>query len=185
MKYIQHLQFLACLLCSTLLLAEPVVIYKGEKVVSIDPYRLALKTPRPIEKVPIEVIRSELKKNQQQTMQTVTQSGVPGFNFPYKTEGLSLGKVEPRNIQKPDLPRPFFIMGSDEQSRAWLRKNKDRFIALGAIGFLVEAKNLEEFELVQETAEGVYVGRFQWNGMVQELGISHYPVLVTKTTIEQ
>lgn len=185
MKYIQKLQFLACLLCSTALLAEPVVVYKGEKVVSIDPYRLALKTPHPVGKVPTEVIHSELKKNQQQTMQTVTQSGVPGFNFPYKTEGLSLGKVETKNIQKPDLPSPFFIIGSDEQSRAWLRKNKDRFITLQAIGFLVEAKNLEEFELVQEDAGDLFVGRFQWNGMVQGLGINHYPVLITKTSIEQ
>lgn len=185
MKCSQYFQFLTCLLCSTVILAEPVVIYKGETVVSSDPYRLALKTGRPVEKTPPEVIRKELETIQQQTIEKIKQSGVPGFNFPYKTEGLSLGKVEARSIQKRDLLSPFFIIGGDEQSRAWLRKNKDRLIRLQAIGFLVEAQNLEEFERVQEEAGDLFIGRMQSNGMVQGLGVNHYPVLVTKTSIEQ
>lgn len=172
--------FMGCLS----VLAEPAVIFKGEPVVSAEPYRLHQK---PVEKTtgkPLEMIRQEIESTRTEALKTI-QAQPPSFHFPYKMEGLSLGKVSPTRINKPELPRPFFLLGGDERSRAWLKKNLKKFKAAGAIGFLVEAKSMDELNKMRELAGEVQIWRFDWSGLAQEFGVNHYPVYITATSIEQ
>lgn len=177
------LGFLGFIFCSTCALAEPFVIFKGDKLVSADAYSLRPSPAKTMSR-PLEAIHQEVVTTQQEAVKML-QSKPPHFHFPYKTEGLSFGNVVPKNINNPKVPRPFFLIGGDERSRVWLQKNRERFKAAGAIGFVVEAKSMEEYKLAQAAAEGLAIVRFEWSDLAKRLGIDRYPVYVTATSIEQ
>lgn len=104
--------------------------------------------------------------------------------LPIRSPTLSPGVVERQAIQRP-YAAPMFLVGSDRSSRHWLVKHRDRLIALGAIGLLVEVPDLATLRIMVDLADGLTLMPASATDLAGALGITHYPVLVTADGIEQ
>ena len=104
--------------------------------------------------------------------------------LPIQSPGLMPGRVEPRAVQRP-FARPFFLIGADSFSREWLATHRDRLAEIGAVGMLVEAQTVEDLRAIAAIAEGLPILPASANDIAEALGLSHYPVLITKDGLEQ
>ena len=104
--------------------------------------------------------------------------------LPIQSPGLMPGRVEPRAVQRP-FARPFFLIGADSFSREWLAAHRDRLAEIGAVGMLVEAETLDDLRAIAAIAEGLPILPASANDISEALGLSHYPVLITKDGLEQ
>ena len=108
----------------------------------------------------------------------------PEALLPIQSPGLTPGPVQARAHDRP-FSRPFFLIGSDEYSRQWLQDHRARLKEIGAVGMLVHAETLEDLRIIAELADGLSILPASGSDIAQALGISHYPVLITASGIEQ
>ena len=108
----------------------------------------------------------------------------PKALLPIQSLGLTPGAVAARAHDRP-FTRPFFLIGSDVYSRLWLKDHRARLKEIGAIGMLVQAETLEDLRIIAELADGLSILPASGSDIAQALGISHYPVLITPSGIEQ
>ena len=104
--------------------------------------------------------------------------------LPIRSPGLTPGRVEPQDIKRP-FARPFFLIGSDDFSREWFTTHRDRLAEIGAVGMLVEAQTLDDLRAIAAIADGLPILPASASDIAEALGLSHYPVLITKDGIEQ
>jgi integrating conjugative element protein (TIGR03765 family) len=110
----------------------------------------------------------------------------PAPRFPIRTPGLQPGAVAPRTLNLPSFATstPFFVLGGDSYSRAWLRQHHDRLRRLGAVGLVVQAETVQDFEDLQALAGDLPLGAANASELVQTLGLTHYPALIAGGRIE-
>ena len=113
-----------------------------------------------------------------------TQRQLP-FSLPITTPSMQPGKVTATPKALRYLQRPLFLVGADQASRDWLAGRREQLIRLGAVGLLVEAKDRQEIEAVLAIAEGLRLVPASAEGFAAELGLSHYPILLSKEGWEQ
>lgn len=92
---------------------------------------------------------------------------------------LSLGLFAP--IQFEPLPgaRPFFLVGTDAISQAWVRANADYFRERAAMGYVIEIDSALAFEaLRQASAYQSLVPLEQPRSLIEEYALPAYPVFV-------
>jgi len=143
--------------------ASPKVIFDSGETVSIAPYTDIIKIYNPKKVKPITV-----------------------FNpLPIESPGLLPGKVVKRKINQPYLSNPMFLIGNDEFSYRWLLKNKELLIRINAIGMLIKVKNKQELQRIAKAAKGLKIIPAPAIDLAKQLGIKHYPVLISKQFIEQ
>ena len=104
--------------------------------------------------------------------------------LPIRSPGLTPGRVEPQDIKRP-FARPFFLIGADGLSREWFGTHRDRLSEIGAVGMLVEAETLDDLRAIAAIADGLPILPASASDIAEALGLSHYPVLITKDGIEQ
>ena len=104
--------------------------------------------------------------------------------LPIRSPGLTRGPVQPKTHDRP-FARPFFLIGSDALSRQWLLKHRDRLKEIGAVGMLVQADTLDDLQAIAELAAGLSVMPASGSDIAKALGVSHYPVLITRHGFEQ
>ena len=104
--------------------------------------------------------------------------------LPIRSPGLSTARIAPRSVDRP-FTRPFFLIGSDGFSRRWLVTHRDRLAQIGAVGMLVQAETVEDLEAIAEIARGLPILPASASDVAGTLGLSHYPVLVSRQGIEQ
>jgi integrating conjugative element protein (TIGR03765 family) len=97
---------------------------------------------------------------------------------------LSPGEVTRRVIQAPGLT-PVFLIGDDDRSRAWLRQRAPALRNLGAVGLVVQVESPQALASLRALAPGLTLAPVSGDELAQRLGLRHYPVLVTATSIEQ
>ncbi|MFC6298087.1 integrating conjugative element protein [Pseudomonas sp. CCM 7893] len=111
--------------------------------------------------------------------------GVRGLgSFPVRSDELTPGRVQGRVINAPGL-QPLFLVGDDERSRTWLSERHELLQQLNAVGLVVNVTNAERFAEIQRWAGGLQMVPAPSNDLAQRLGIKHYPLLITATTIQQ
>ena len=122
----------------------------------------------------------------QQPAPTSNQLGAADLNtlLPIKSPGLSPGQIQPQAIKRP-FTRPFFLIGSDPLSRQWLSQHRDRLLEIGAVGMLVQVETAADLEAIAQLGQGLQIMPASGSDIAQALGVSHYPVLVSKEGIEQ
>jgi hypothetical protein len=64
------------------------------------------------------------------------------FSLPITTPSMQPGKVMTTPKALRYLQRPLFLIGADQLSRNWLAEKREQLIRLGAVGLLVEVKNV-------------------------------------------
>ena len=107
------------------------------------------------------------------------------FKLPITTPSMQPGKVTVTPKALRYLQRPLFLVGSDQKSRNWLAEKREQLIHIGAVGLLVEAKDRQEVEAVLAIAEGLRLVPASAEGFATKLGLSHYPILLSKEGWEQ
>jgi integrating conjugative element protein (TIGR03765 family) len=114
----------------------------------------------------------------------------PGVRFseadllPVRSRLLTPGVVGRRRIEAPGL-RPLFLVGDDERSRAWLRQRGDILRELNAVGLVVNVESPATLEELRGLAPGLTLSPTSGDDIAQRLGLKHYPVLITATSVEQ
>lgn len=104
--------------------------------------------------------------------------------LPVRSVRLSPGPVERRVIEAPGLP-PFFLVGDDAQSRAWLQQRAPHLRELNAAGLVVNVDSAEVLAELRALVPGLSLAPASADDLVERLGLHHYPVLITSTGIEQ
>jgi integrating conjugative element protein (TIGR03765 family) len=105
--------------------------------------------------------------------------------LPVKTPALSPGKVESRRIDRPYLERPVFIVGADGLSLRWLAVHQARLKQHQAIGIAVNVDTAEHLQQLQQAAGGLVIYPLAGDALAEQLDLTHYPVLISPTRIEQ
>lgn len=104
--------------------------------------------------------------------------------LPVRSMRLSPGDVARRVIEAPGLP-PFFLVGDDERSRAWLRQRALRLLELDAVGLVVNIASAEALASLRALVPGLSLAPVAGDDLAERLGVRHYPVLITATGLEQ
>ena len=107
------------------------------------------------------------------------------FNLPITTPSMLPGKVTVTPKALRYLQRPLFLVGADQVSRDWLVEKREQLIRIGAVGLLIEAKDRQEIEAVLVIAEGLRLVPASAESFATKLGLSHYPILLSKEGWEQ
>lgn len=104
--------------------------------------------------------------------------------LPVRSTRLSPGRVTARVIAAPGL-QPFFLMGDDSISRAWLVDRRDTLLAMHAIGLVVNVQAMGALDELRRMAGGLTLVPTPADDLAQRLRLTHYPLLITATAIEQ
>lgn len=104
--------------------------------------------------------------------------------LPVRSMLLAPGVVERRAMDAPAL-RPFFLIGDDPRSRAWLRERIDVLRKLNAVGLVVNVESTAALDELRRLAAGFTLSPASGDDIARRVGIAHYPVLITATGIEQ
>lgn len=103
--------------------------------------------------------------------------------LPVRSTRLSPGNEPRRVIRAPGLT-PFFLIGDDDRSRAWLRQRQTALRDLQAVGLVVNVMSPEALASLRRLAPGLVLSPVSGDDLAARLGIHHYPVLITATGIE-
>lgn len=104
--------------------------------------------------------------------------------LPVRSERLSPGEVPRRVIQASGLT-PIFLIGDDDQSRAWLKQRGPALRDRSAIGLVVNVESPEALAALRQLAGGLTLAPVSGDDLAARLNLTHYPVLITATGIEQ
>jgi len=104
--------------------------------------------------------------------------------LPVSSSQLSPGQITPRPLKMPGL-QPFFLVGDDSQSLAWLHQHAAKLGEMGAAGLAVEVADIKALARIRAAAPGITILPVNGNDIATRLQIEHYPVLVTATSLEQ
>ena len=107
------------------------------------------------------------------------------FQLPITTPSMQPGTVSLTAKDMRYLQQPLFLVGSDQLSKDWLTKKRDSLIVMGAMGLLIEAKDREDIETMQALAEGLRLVPASAEDFAVRLGLTHYPILLSKEGWEQ
>jgi len=104
--------------------------------------------------------------------------------LPVKSTMLSPGKVDARALNAPGL-QALFLVGDDDLSREWLRSRGDVLRELHAVGLVVNVAKPDSLEGLRRLANGLEMAPASADQLAELLQLSHYPVLITATGLEQ
>ncbi|MCC4621516.1 integrating conjugative element protein [Xanthomonas cassavae CFBP 4642] len=112
-----------------------------------------------------------------------TQHGEAAL-LPVRSTRLSPGAVDARPLDAPGLT-PFFLVGDDPRSRAWLRQRQDQLRSLRAAGLVVNVESQQALAALRSLAPCLTLFPASGDDLARRLGLRHYPALLTATGIEQ
>ncbi|MBF8791572.1 integrating conjugative element protein [Pseudomonas monteilii] len=107
-----------------------------------------------------------------------------GGAYPVITPELSPGLVQERVINAAGL-QPMFIVGDDPTSQAWLKQKLSALQGLQAVGLAVNVSNAARLQEIRRWAPELQVMPVPASDIAGRLGLQHYPVLITATTLQQ
>lgn len=98
--------------------------------------------------------------------------------LPVHTEAMSAGPFEAQR-RPTGVSRPFFLVGCDSYSLAWIESNRDRLRQLEAFGLVVEASDALAYRRLTALTEGLLIRPVAGDAIAKYLRIDKYPALVT------
>lgn len=103
--------------------------------------------------------------------------------FPVRSPSLTPGRlsIARRVALRMALPNPVFLIGSDDFSKQWLLRHRDRLARIGASGLVVNVSDLEAFRHLKSLALGVPLAPASGEDLAKLLKLTRYPVLIQTT----
>lgn len=148
---------------------------------------VAADQPSDFTRPPFKVARPPINNNiQHDRAMHADLSTVPDENWilPVRSSHLSPGQITSRALYMPGL-QPFFLVGEDTQSLAWLNQRAVELLEMGAAGLAVEVTDIEALARIRAAAPGITILPVNGNDIATRLRIEHYPVLITANSLEQ
>jgi integrating conjugative element protein (TIGR03765 family) len=105
--------------------------------------------------------------------------------LPVVSKSLSPGRVVARTNNAGGLTQPLFLIGADDLSVAWLRQRGDVLREIGAVGLVVNVTDMSSLTDLRKVASGLTLIPASGDDIADLLKLKHYPVLITRTGIEQ
>lgn len=155
--------------------ANPIVIYDNNRVSKpIKPY-LPFKKPS----------KAEISN----TVLTSLKPANINFNnltnrFPINTSNMNVGRVKKRTI-KYAPNRAICLLGYDEASLGWLRRNYKFLTSINTICFVVNVKTKDEFKTLESNFSNLQFQAMSADDIATQLQLKHYPVLIYNGSMEQ
>ena len=125
------------------------------------------------------------QENTQQSRQSVLLKKISAYTLPITTPSLSPGVVTASPKALRYLQQPLFLVGSDERSKNWLIEKREQLIQLGAVGLLIQAEDTKDVEAMVILAHSLRLVPASAEGFAAELGLTHYPILLSNQGWEQ
>lgn len=104
-----------------------------------------------------------------------------GVNFapmlPIRTPEMQSGDAPPLTL-KTDVPRPMFLIGSDQRSFRWLKTHTRKLRALNAVGLIVDVDSVHALRAMLSAGEGLVLVPASGSDIAAALHLSVYPVLL-------
>ena len=94
--------------------------------------------------------------------------------LPVRSSHLSPGKITSRALNMPGL-RPFFLVGDDPQSLAWLRQRATELQEMGAAGLAVEVTDTEALARIRAAAPDITILPVNGNDIATTCRLSTTP----------
>lgn len=98
---------------------------------------------------------------------------------------LTPGSVQPRTLSASGLVQPIFMIGYDKFSAQWLSERSSILKQLNALGLVVNVPSAAAMAALQAIAPELILQPIPGDDLAKHIGLEHYPVLITKTSIEQ
>ena len=149
-------------------IAEPEVIYDSGQTKPMSQYLVSINVTQ-----------------RAKTIQIPSAINPQPTRFPIRTPNLTPGSVESQQVNFPHLPLPVFILGTDDTSKAWLKQYRIRLIEAQAIGLIVNAENESDVQALQQIGRPLEIVAAPAESLAKQLNLKHYPVLISKSRIEQ
>ncbi|MDR0770556.1 MAG: integrating conjugative element protein [Burkholderiales bacterium] len=105
--------------------------------------------------------------------------------LPVVSRKLSPGRFAARTNNAGGLIQPLFLVGTDELSVAWLKQRGAALREIGAVGLVVNVSDASSLAALRKVADGLTLIPASGDDIAGLLNIDHYPVLITRTGIEQ
>jgi len=105
--------------------------------------------------------------------------------LPVSSPTLSPGAVQARTLNARGLAQPLFLVGSDALSLRWLEQRGALLREHHAVGIAVEVPDAAALSRIREAAQGLSVWPACGDDIGAILGVHHYPLLLTRTGLEQ
>jgi integrating conjugative element protein (TIGR03765 family) len=152
---------------------EPLtVIYRGTQIIEAAPFYHKLDGVDPTQKITEAYLRQDRAARSSIKVPVTQQS-----RFPLQPKNLTPADPVARTIE--NLYRPFFVVGMDPASIAWLRSHYSQLQQLGAFGLVVEANSWEAWQNLKREAagQGVTLSLQPGDAIARLYAITTYPVL--------
>jgi integrating conjugative element protein (TIGR03765 family) len=104
--------------------------------------------------------------------------------LPVRSALLSPGDEPRRAIRAPGLA-PFFLVGDDDRSRAWLQERGAALQRMQAVGLVVNVARPQALAALRRLVPELSLMPVSGDDLARRLGIHHYPLLITADGIEQ
>lgn len=101
------------------------------------------------------------------------------------TSQLTPGAVQSRTLSASGLVQPVFMIGYDKLSAQWLSERSSILKQLNALGLVVNVPTAAAMAELQTIAPDLMLQPIPGDDLAKHIGLEHYPVLITKTSIEQ
>lgn len=105
--------------------------------------------------------------------------------LPVISKLLSPGRVNARTVNAAGLTQPLFFIGADDLSFAWLKQRGSILKEIGAVGMVVNVSNARSLDSLRKAADGLVLIPASGDDLAVLLKLENYPVLITRTGIEQ
>lgn len=103
--------------------------------------------------------------------------------LPVRSLRLSPGDEPRRAIRAPGLS-PFFLVGDDDRSRAWLERRGPALRRMQAVGLVVNVAQPQALAALRRMVPGLTLMPVSGDDLARRLGIHHYPLLITADGVE-
>jgi len=157
-------------LAFALMVADPVLALKNlgtfGPVVDVSDYVARVANSREPTRAATELVRDETR-------------------FPIESPGLVPGEVVSAAIDLPQLATPICVVGDDDYSIAWIQTVHQTLIDHNATCVVTNVANEEAVVRIRALLTPVPVFAAAANELLDPIGVQHYPVLVSRISVEQ
>jgi integrating conjugative element protein (TIGR03765 family) len=107
------------------------------------------------------------------TPDTVKEKTQLDWRFPVKSQ-LTPGNITETTVNFPARVPPFFIIGDDDFSLAWLKNHIDYFSQHHIVGFITNIETADKLKVLEKQFE-LSLHPVSLDGLREPLPVSHYP----------
>jgi integrating conjugative element protein (TIGR03765 family) len=146
--------------------ASPLIVVEDHGGVSALPYYRVFKsgTPR------LKIAKGPIRRGE-------------AAMLPVKSARLTPGAPSRKNIK--GVGAPFFLVGDDPSSRAWLLQSRNILRGMSAAGLVVNVETFSALEALRRLAPGLQLSPVSGDDLARRYGVKHYPVLLVPVGINQ